>query len=258
MGQDYSQPSPGGSKKGGMGEASQASQVTPRLERASWASQVLAVLQKDLKIEARSGEVVVTSGFFAVLVVVLASLSFYGGMASSPIVASGVIWLSVAFAAVLALGKTWQREREEGALEGLLIAPLSRSAIFAGKALGVLLFLGAIELVVIPLAALLFALDLTRVGPGLALVALFATPGVAASGTLFGSMTVRTQARDLLLATVLFPLLSPTLLAAVAGSREIIGGAPLEELWDYLKLMLVFDVVFVSGGLVLFETLIER
>lgn len=235
-----------------------ASQAAPGLSRPSWAAQVAAVLRKDLTIEARSGEVVVTSGFFALLVVVLSSMSFYRGPASSQIVASGVIWLSVAFAAVLALGKTWQREREEGALEGLLVAPLSRSAIFAGKALGVLLFLVAIELVVIPLAALLFAIDLLQVGPGLALIALGATPGVAASGTLFGSMTVRTQARDLLLATVLFPLLAPTLLAAIAGSRELFDGAPLSQLWDYLKLMLVFDLVFVSGGLMMFETLIER
>jgi len=235
-----------------------AADVSPALGRPSWAAQALTVLQKDLTIEARSGEVVVSSGFFAVLVVVLASLSFYAGMAEAAHVASGVIWLSVAFAAVLALGKSWQREREESALDGLLVAPLSRSAIFAGKALGVFVFLVAIECVVIPLAALLFALDLTRVGAGLVLIALFATPGVAASGTLFGAMTVRTQARDLLLATVLFPLLAPTLLAAVAGSRALLGGAPIEELVDYFKLMLAFDVVFVSGGLGLFGSLIER
>jgi heme exporter protein B len=221
-------------------------------------AQAFSVLQKDLLIESRTGEVVVTSGFFALLVVVLASMSFSKAQANPHVVASGVIWLSVAFAAVLALGKTWQREREEGALDGLLVAPLSRSAIFMGKALGVFLFLIAIEAVVIPLAALLFALDLTEVGPGLLLIALATTPGVAASGTLFGSMTVRTQARDLMLATVLFPLLAPTLLAAVAGSRELLDGAPLAELFDYLKLMFVFDIVFISGGLVLFETLIER
>jgi heme exporter protein B len=238
-----------------MGEAPQ---VTPNAGRPGWGAQVLVVLRKDLMIEARSGEVVVTSGFFALLVVVLASMSFFAGSASGRIVASGVIWLAVAFAAVLALGKTWQREREESALEGLLVAPLSRSAIFAGKALGVLLFLAAIEVVVIPLAALLFAIDLVKVGPGVALIALCATPGLAASGTLFGSMTVRTQARDLLLATVLFPLLAPTLLAAIAGSRELFDGAPIAELGDYLKLMLAFDVLFITGGLTLFETLIER
>jgi heme exporter protein B len=223
-----------------------------------WGSQAMLVLRKDLAIEARSGEVVVTSGFFALLVVVLASLSLFGGPASARLVASGVIWLSVTFAAVLALGRTWQREREEGALDGLLVAPMSRSALYAGKALGVLGFLFAISAVVIPLSALFFALDLDRYGLGLMAIALVALPGVAASGTLFGAMTVRTGARDLLLAVVLFPLVSPTLLAAVAATRELLGGVPLSELGDYFRLMGVFDLVFISGGLALFGTLVER
>jgi len=231
-------------------------EMPPR--KPTWMSQALLVLRKDADIELATGEVVVTSGFFAVLVVVLASLSFYGGPTTQRLVAAGVIWLSLTFAAVLGLGKTWQREREEGALEGLLVSPLSRSALFVGKALGVFAFLLAIACVVIPLAALLFSLDLPDVGAGLVLIALAALPGVAASGTLFGAMTVRTQARDLLLAVVLFPLLTPTLLAAVAATRELLGGAALSELGDYFKLMGVFDVVFVAGGVSLFGTLIER
>lgn len=223
-----------------------------------WGAQAMLVLKKDLAIEARSGEVVVTSGFFALLVVVLASLSLFGGPASARLVASGVIWLSVTFAAVLALGRTWQREREEGALDGLLVAPMSRSALYTGKALGVLGFLFAISAVVIPLSALLFSLDLDRYGLGLVAIALVALPGVAASGTLFGAMTVRTGARDLLLAVVLFPLVSPTLLAAVAATRELLGGVPLSELGDYFRLMGVFDLVFISGGLALFGTLVEH
>jgi heme exporter protein B len=87
---------------------------------------------------------------------------------------------------------------------------------------------------------------------------LVATPGVAATGTLFGSMTVRTQARDLLLAVVLFPLLAPTLLTAVVATRELFGGVALSELGDYFLLMGVFDLVFIAGGVALFGTLIER
>jgi heme exporter protein B len=233
------------------------SRLVPR-HRLSWLAQASLILRKDLAIELSTGEVVITSGFFALLVVIMASLAFFGGPASGRIVAAGVIWLSLAFSAVLALGKTWQRERDESALDGLLVAPLSRSAIFAGKALGVLSFLVIVECVVMPVAALLFSLDLIQVGPGLLCIALVATPGIAASGTLFGSMTVRTHARDLLLAVVLFPLLSPTLLAAVAATRELLNGAPVAELGDYFQLMGVFDVVFVSGGLMLFGTLVER
>jgi heme exporter protein B len=221
-------------------------------------AQVLLVLRKDLAIEARTGEVVVTSGFFAVLSVVLVSLTLFGGPATGRLVAAGAIWLSVAFAAVLALGRAWQREREENALDGLLVAPIDKSAVFVGKALGILTFLFAIEVVVIPLTALFFSIDLGRHGLGIAAIALVATPGIAATGTLFGSMTVRTQARDLLLAVVLFPLLAPTLLTAVVATRELFGGVGVSELGDYFLLMGVFDLVFIAGGVALFGTLIER
>lgn len=228
-----------------------------RPELPGWARQVLVVYRKDLAIEAATGEVTVTSGFFAMLVVVLASLSFFGGPVSARNVAAGTVWLSLAFAAVLSLGKAWQRERDEAALDGLLVSPLSRSAIFAGKSLSVWTFLLAVLVVVLPLSLLFFSIEASLMGP-LLVIAGVATPGIAASGTLFGSMTVRTGARDLLLAVVLFPLLAPTLLAAVAATRELFGGVPLAELGDYLKLMGVFDVVFVAGGLSMFGTLVER
>ncbi|WP_049949514.1 heme exporter protein CcmB [Sorangium cellulosum] len=225
--------------------------------RPGWARQAMLVARKDLAIELATGEIVTTSGFFAVLVAVIASLAFYAGQDAAERVAPGVIWVSVAFASVLALSRTWQREREDGALSGLLVLPIARSALFAGKALGLCVFVIAVEAIIIPAAALLFAVDLAKTGAGLALFCLAATPGIAASGTLFGAMTVRTRARDLVLASVLFPLLAPTLLAAVAGTRELFGGATLGELTDYVALMAVFDVVFIAGGIGLFDLIIE-
>lgn len=222
-----------------------------------WPTQATILLMKELMIEVRTGEVLVTSGFFAILVVVLGSLAFYLGPETRGQVAAGVIWLAVAFAAVLALGRLWQRERDDAALEGVLVSPVSRSALFAGKALGLLSFLFLIELVIIPLSALLFSLDLTAVGPGLAVIALMATPGVAATGTLFGAMTTRTRARDLVLAVVLFPLLSPTLLTAVVATRELLGGATMAELRDYFGILAVFDVAFATGGLGMFGLLLD-
>lgn len=219
--------------------------------------QALLVARKDLAIEIATGEIVTTSAFFAVLVAVIASLSFYAGPESRASVAPGVIWVAVAFASVLSLSRTWQREREDGALSGLLVTPTARSAIFAGKALGMAVFVTLVEVVVVPVTALFFSIDLVRMGPGLVLFCLAATPGIAAVGTLFGVMTVRTRARDLVLASVLFPLLAPTLLSAVAGTRELLNGVPLAELVDYFQLMGVFALVFTAGGLWMFEILIE-
>ncbi len=230
-----------------------------RARRIGWWRQAWLVLRKDLSIELATGEVVTTSGFFALLVVVMASLSFFSGPDARTEVAPGVIWVGVAFASVLALSRTWQREREHDALSGLLVLPIERSAVFAGKALGVLAFTLAIESMVVPATALLFDLPIARGGLGLGLAAfcLVATPGIAAAGTLFGAMTVRTSARDLVLAVVLFPLLAPTLLAAVSGTRELCAGVPVGELGDYFALMGVFGFVFIAGGLGLFESLID-
>jgi len=221
-----------------------------------WPGYAWLVLQKDLRIERKSGEIVSTAGFFAILVAVMASVAFSTGE-NRAAVAPGVIWISVAFASVLAIGRSWHREREESALLGLLVSPIPRGALFTGKALGVTLFLLAVEALVIPAAALLFSLDLLKLWPGLLLISLAATPGIAASGTLFGVMTVRTRARDLVLASVLFPLLSPTLLAAVAATRELVVGASIAELGDYMMLMGVFGLVFWAGGLGMFGLLVE-
>jgi heme exporter protein B len=219
--------------------------------------QAVIIAGKDLAIELSTGEIVTTSGFFAVLVAVISSLAFHFGTSSTQGVAPGVIWVAVAFASVLAVGRSWQREREDGALAGLLVLPLSRAALFAGKAVSIAIFIWLVELIVVPVTALLFAVDLWEVGPGIVLISLVATPGIAAVGTLFGAMTVRTRARDLVLASVFFPLLAPTLLAAVAGTRELFGGASVGELFDYVVIMGVFGMVFTAGGIGLFDTLID-
>jgi len=229
----------------------------PARHEVGWLRQVWLIYHKDLRVELATGEIVTTSGFFALLIVVIGSLSFYAGPRAETEVAPGVIWVAVAFASVLALSRTWQRERENDALSGLLVGPVKRSAIFAGKALGVATFLFAIQVLVLLGTSVLFSISLSEMGPGLLVLSLCANPGIAAAGTLFGAMTVRTGARDLILASVLFPLLAPTLLAAVAGTRELLDGVPLPLLTDYLQLMAVFAVVFVAGGLSLFGTLIE-
>jgi heme exporter protein B len=226
-------------------------------EPPGWGRQTLLILGKDLAIELSTKEIVTTGGFFAVLVAVIASLAFSGGADVRQRVAPGVIWVAVAFAAVLALSRAWQRERDDGALHGLLVSPVARSAIFAGKALGLTVFLLLIEAIVIPITAVFFGIDLLEMGPGIALFCLLVNPGLAASGTLFGAMTVRTRARDLVLAAVMFPLLTPTLLAGVAGTRELFYGASVLEVGDYFQLIAVFDALFVAGGLGMFETLIE-
>ena len=234
-----------------------SAEVSPQAHRPGALASALAVAGKDLRIELRTREIVTTAGFFAALVAIMASVSFYGGDAAATRVAAGTIWLAVAFSSVLALGRTWQREREDSALLALLVSPAPRASIYAGKAIGVVAFITIVEAIVVPVVALLFHIELGRfIGP-LALVLGLSTIGIAATGTLFGAMTVRTRARDLVLATVLFPLLSPTMVSGVAATREIFVGAPFEEIQDYLLLLGTFDFVAIAGGLALFGVLLD-
>jgi heme exporter protein B len=223
----------------------------------------LALLAKDLAIELATREIVTTAGFFAALVAIMASVAFTTGPETTTRVAPGALWLAVAFASVLALGRSWQREREESALVGLLVSPVPRASIWCAKTAGVVGFLLAVEAIVVPLVALLFHVDLPQVIGPLSVVTLLGTIGVAATGTLFGAMTVRTRARELLLASVLFPLLSPALLQSIAATREIFYAAAsgqsvdMGEVYGWLVLLGVFDLVAIVGGVTMFGTLVE-
>jgi heme exporter protein B len=210
---------------------------------------------KDLRIEARTGEVVVTVGLFAFLVTVLASLSFYIDQSTAVRVAPGVLWITVTFSGVLAMGRSWARERDNDAMRGLLLAPIPRSAIYWGKAVGALVFLLVVEVLLLPLVALLFHLDLAPVLWPLVVVLLLGTIGFVAAGTLFSAMSVRSTTRDLVLSVVLFPLVSPALLAGVVATRELLGGAPLSEILGWFRILGAFDIVFLAGGTVLFDPL---
>jgi heme exporter protein B len=223
----------------------------------SWAEQARIIFMKDLAIELRTGEVVSTSAFFGFVCVTMASISFYHGPRTAAQVGAGAIWLSTAFAAVLSLSRTWQRERQDRAFDALIVSPLSHSAIFMGKAIGMFVFLLAVEAVVVPVAVVLFNIDLGRHLLGLLAIVFAATPGIAAAGALFGVMTVRTKARDLVLAIVLFPLLSPMLVAAVGATRDLLDGQPIGLLAGWFNVMFIFDVAFLAGGIALFGPLAD-
>lgn len=217
----------------------------------------LFVLQKDLQIELRTGEVVVTTGLFATLVTLLGSLSFFIDDESARLVAPGVLWVTVAFSGVLAMSRTWARERDNDVFRGLLLSPAPRAAIYLGKLFGTLVFLAMVELVVVLEVALLFNLELGKVIGPLALLLGLGTLGFAAAGNLFAAMGVRTSARDLVLAVALFPVIAPALLSGVVGTRELLAGAPLHEIGSWIRILIAFDVTFLTAGVLLFEPLLS-
>lgn len=215
------------------------------------------VFLKDLAIEARTREVVVSTALFALLVAVLASLSFFVDDLEGRAIAPGVLYIAVAFSGVLASGRSFARERENDAMRGLLHAPIPPAGIFLGKALSTLVFLAIVEALLLPLVALLYRVDLWSVlGPTLMILAL-GTVGQVLAGTLFGAMTVRTGARDLTVSVVVFPLIAPALLAGVVATREIFGGASLEEALSWARILVAYDLVLGAAGLLMFGPLVR-
>lgn len=216
----------------------------------------LDIVEKELRIELRTAEILVTAGLFGLLVTILTSLAFFLDDVTARKIAPGVLWVSASFAGVLAMGRSWAREREADAIRGLLLAPIPRASIYAGKAIGTALFVLVIDAALLPVVALLFHVDARMCIPVGGVLAL-GTIGYVAMGTLFAAMSVRTRARDLMLSVVLFPLAAPGLVAGVVATREILGGAPLDETMDWIRILIAFDLVGIVCGLVLFEPLMS-
>ncbi|MET0387846.1 MAG: heme exporter protein CcmB [Polyangiales bacterium] len=215
------------------------------------------MFRKDVQIELRTGEVVVTTGLFATLVTLLATLSFFIDDESARLVAPGVLWVSVAFSGVLAMGRSWSRERDNDVFRGLLLSPAPRAAIYLGKLLGTLVFLLTVEVAVVGEVTLLFNLSIGPVLAPLALLLTLGTIGFAAVGNLFAAVGVRTSARDLVLAVALFPVIAPALLCGVVGTRELLAGAPMHDVYQWVRILVAVDVLFVTAGVILFEPLLS-
>jgi heme exporter protein B len=217
----------------------------------------LAVLVKDLSIEIRSREIVLSTGLFALLVVLLSAFAFDVKFLSTASASAGVLWIAISFSGMLALGRTFVREREFGVWTSMLMTPAPRAALYLGKMLGTLVFLLAVEIVLMPIIQLFFRAPMMENFFSLLPILLLGTLGYAAVGTLFAAMTVRTRMRDLLLGVIVYPLVAPILIAAVKATGVVLVEGSLVEAIGYLKLLAAIDILFVVGGLWLFGPLME-
>ncbi|MEK6629918.1 MAG: heme exporter protein CcmB, partial [Acidobacteriota bacterium] len=173
------------------------------------------VMRKDLTVEVRSREILYTTVFFAVSCVLVFAFALVREGRPMDDAAAGILWIAIAFAGTLGLGRTFERERHTETLRALMLAPSDRPAIYVGKLLGVLALLAIVEAVLVPLVALLFDAPFAR--SPLWLVALLAagTTGFASVGTLFAAMLVRARSRDVLLPVLLYPITIPVIIAGV-------------------------------------------
>lgn len=226
---------------------------SPELIRHAW-----TIARKDLLVEFRSRTAILSAVVFVVLVLVVFNFGRDPTAVATIDLAPSILWVTFTFAAVLALNRAFQIELENQALDGLLLAPISRSSIYLGKLLANLIFVATVELIGVPLLALFFNVRvLPYLAPLTAIIAL-ATVGFVAVGTLFSAMTVRTRFAELLLPVLLLPFMIPPLSWATLATGRLLAGRPLSEIAGWLNMLAVYDVVFVTLAVLLFPATVNE
>jgi heme exporter protein B len=219
--------------------------------------QTLLLLWKDLLLELRRRDSLLTMFFFGTLLLFVFHFSFDLPPDKVAEMAPALLWLAFLFTGTLGLTQLFQVERENHCLEALLLSPLDRGALFLAKSCFNLLLMFVVEAVVMPLFWILFNLQGWNLLPQLFLVTLLGTVGFCVLGTIMSAITLRARARELLLPLVLFPLMIPVILATIRCMENIMSAGELGAAWSWLRLLLGFDVIFVTVGILMFDRVIE-
>lgn len=222
------------------------------------ARRAFAVARKDLATEWRTRSNFNAVAFLAALMLLLFGFALGPDTEALRAAAPGVLWLTVLFSGVLTFNRAYQIELENGALETLLLYPGDRRSIFIGKLAANLIFVLAVELLVVPMAAVLFNVPVLRVAPGLAAVFLLGTFGFVTLGTFYAAMASRLRAREVLLPLLLFPMLIPLLVAAVEATSALLVGDAMGDAASWIGLLVAFDAIFFAASVLAFEYVIEE
>ena len=216
---------------------------------------VLQIIRKDILVEWRGRQGLPVMLVFSLLIIFLFNFALQLSPELQSGLAAGLLWISLAFASTLGFNRSISLERETLALDGLLLAPVDRSAVFFGKFLSNFLFTSLVALVLLPVISLFYQQNLLQLG--LLLVILLGLGAYTSLGTLLSALSIQTRTRDVLLPVLLYPLALPILIAAVEASRGIISGQSLGEVQSWLFLLLAANILFYAGGLLFFETILE-
>ncbi len=216
------------------------------------------VARKDLLLEFRSRTAILSAVVFTALVLVIFEFGRDPTAVATLDIAPSILWVTFSFAAMLGLNRAFQAELENQALDGLLLAPVSRISLYWGKLLANLAFVATVEVVGLLLFTLFFNVPVGRILAPLVGVIALATVGFIAVGTLFSAMVVRTRFAELMLPVLLLPFLIPPLVGAVQVTAKLLAGRPLSEVGGWLRLLLAYDIVFVSLASVLFPSTVTE
>jgi heme exporter protein B len=205
------------------------------------------IARKDLAIEFRTRSAFFSAVVFALLGLVIFYYAWDPTAVTVTDLAPGVLWVIFTFSGLLGLHRSFGVEAADHAMDGLLASPVSREAIFIGKAIANLLFVAAVQAIAIPALAVFYNLGLTKVAAPLIAIAILAAIGLVAVGTLFSAMAVNTRLAELLLPMLALPFFVPIVIAASQATAKLFTGRPVSEAGAWLKLLLAFDIVFVAA-----------
>jgi heme exporter protein B len=216
---------------------------------------IFAIVHKDIVTELRTKEMFSSMLVFSLMAVFIFSIAL-DLSASDPLdTTPGLLWVTIAFAGTLGLNRSLAQEQENQCMDGLLLAPMDRSAIFFGKALGNTLFMLVVELVVVPIFAVLFNVPLLRAS--ILLVIVLGTIGYASVGTLFSTMAVNTRAREVMLPILLLPVSVPVFISAVNATAGFLAGEPTSEVVGWLQLLIAYDAIIIAISFMTFDFVVE-
>jgi heme exporter protein B len=218
----------------------------------------LAVAGKDLRVELRSRTAFVSAVTLAALILLIFNFARDAAVVSREALVPSVLWVTLAFVGVTVLNRSFTMERENGALDGLLLAPVSRSAVFLGKYLANLAFVLVVELVTVLLVVLFFGADLRGTLGALLATVFLASAGFVAIGTVFAAMTARTRFAELMLPLLLLPFLVPPVIAGVQVTTRLLAGRPVSEIAGWLRILGIYDIVFFTLCLLVFPSLMDE
>ena len=221
-----------------------------------YAAQFWILFSKEMAVEFRSRETAVPMAVFAVAALITFQFSFDLRGATLNLVAPGVLWVAVIFASLLALGRSFAREVERGSLDGLLASPIDPGALYLAKVATNVVLLIVLEIVIVPLAAVLFNLQLFQ--PALLLTLILGNIGIASVGTILSAIAARARAREALLPIMLLPLLVPVIIGAVRATGLAIDGRPWEEIQPWMAVMTAYDLTFVVLSTLIFYVTVEK
>jgi len=230
--------------------------IERKSHKSSFMRAVGAIILKDLRAEYRSRELFSAMLVFSVLMIVIFNFALELDIKVRQSVTAGVLWSTFAFAGTLGLNRSMAIEKDRGCLDGLLLAPVDRSAIYFGKAISNLVFMLIVEIIILPTYSLLYNINLFL--PGLLMVILLGSIGYVAVGTLLATMSTQTRTRDILLPILLLPVAFPLLLAAIKASAGFLNGAELTEILLPINLLIAYDVIFIALAFMVFDSVVEE